>query len=176
MQEAPSAAPLAPRHAGAWFLASAALSAALVWRLGPSSWHVVAATTAGVLVWLSAVDLQYRLLPDKIVLPVTACLLAAATAWADAPLTHWLAAALAGLALGLAVRMQPQSLGMGDAKLALLLGALLGGGVLNALAIGFLLLAIVALAMIARDGRAGLSRHLPLGPFLAAGALAVLLF
>jgi leader peptidase (prepilin peptidase)/N-methyltransferase len=159
-----------------WLVASSATGGALGWQLGLSPWHVVVAATSGVLVWLSALDFESRLLPDRIVLPTSAAVLVAATVLTGAPLAHWAAALISALVLGLAVQLQPRSLGMGDAKLALLLGALLGGAVLNALAIGFCLLAAAGLVLIARHGRGGLGRHLPLGPFLAAGALAVLLF
>ena len=143
-------------------------------RLGVSPWHVVAAGAAGVLVWVSAIDLEHRLLPDRIVLPAAVIVLAAAAATGHGT-GHAAAALAAGLALGIAVVLQPRSLGMGDAKLALLLGALLGGAVLHALAIGFCAVAVAALVVVAREGRAGMKRHLPLGPFLTLGALAVLL-
>jgi leader peptidase (prepilin peptidase)/N-methyltransferase len=64
---------------------------------------------------------------------------------------------------------------MGDAKLTLLLGALLGTAVLTGLVIGFCLVAAAAAVLLVAEGRPALKRHLPLGPFLAAGALATLL-
>ena len=64
---------------------------------------------------------------------------------------------------------------MGDVKLALLLGAALGYAVLPPLTLGFLLMLPVALYMLVREGAAGRKRYLPLGPFLAAGAIVVLL-
>jgi leader peptidase (prepilin peptidase)/N-methyltransferase len=82
---------------------------------------------------------------------------------------------VAGSFFGLAAVLRPRDLGMGDVKFVLLLGALLGREVLPALAIGCCLVAAVALALIVRYGRPALRRYLPLGPFLAAGALAVLL-
>lgn len=167
-------APLVPQHWATSLVGSSSLSAALIWHLSPSPWHVVVAATSGVLVWLAALDVEHRLLPNRIVLPSAAAVLLAASLWAEAPITHWAAAAGAGAALGVAVRLQPRSLGMGDAKLALLLGALLGSSVVDALAVGFCLLAVAALVLVAREGRSGLKRHLPLGPFLAAGAIAML--
>ncbi len=63
---------------------------------------------------------------------------------------------------------------MGDAKLALLLGALLGVDVLTALVVGFALVGLVGLPLVARRGRAALKLQLPLGPVLAGAAILVL--
>jgi leader peptidase (prepilin peptidase)/N-methyltransferase len=75
----------------------------------------------------------------------------------------------------MAAAVRPGALGMGDVKLALLLGALLGADVLTALCIGFSLVAATALVLVARRGRSALKHQLPLAPFLAAGAIATLL-
>jgi leader peptidase (prepilin peptidase)/N-methyltransferase len=69
--------------------------------------------------------------------------------------------------------ISPGSLGMGDVKLALLLGVMLGRYVLAALLIGFVLAAVPSLVLLVR-GRRGTA--LPLAPFLAAGGLAALPF
>ena len=71
--------------------------------------------------------------------------------------------------------VRPRDLGMGDVKLVLLLGALLGREVLPALAIGFCLVAAAGLVLLARYGRPALRRYIPLGPFIVAGAVAILL-
>ena len=126
--------------------------------------------------WVAVIDVETRLLPNRIVLPATGLALAAALALDPARFAaHALAAVAAGGLLFAAAALRPGDLGMGDAKLALLLGALLGAAVLTALVIGFCLVALVGLALIAREGRPALRRQLPLGPFLAAGALATLL-
>lgn len=172
-----AAAPLVPVHAAAACLAAAAAAGGVLWRTGPSGWSVVAAASAALLVWVAAIDLETRLLPNRIVLPGTALVLAASSAlgW-NAFAEHALAALTAGGFLFVAAAVRPGDLGMGDAKLALLLGALLGRTVLQALLIGFCLVAAAGLVLLARHGRPALRRQLPLGPFLAAGALAALLF
>ena len=88
---------------------------------------------------------------------------------------HALCALVAGGLLFAAAALRPSDLGMGDAKLALLLGALLGTAVLQALLIGFCLVAATGIVLLVVEGRPALRRHLPLGPFLTAGALAALL-
>ena len=169
-------APLRPTRTTATVVGAACAAAAVLMRNGVSGRGLVEAATAAVLVWLAAIDLETRLLPNRITLPATGVLLAASLALGPAAfLEHALSALLAGGFLFAAAAIRPRDLGMGDAKLALLLGALLGAAVLSALVIGFCLVAVVGLVLLAVDGRAALKRQLPLGPFLAAGALATLL-
>lgn len=169
-------APLRPTRTGATVVAAACAAAAVLVRNGASGWSLVEALTAAVLVWLAAIDLETRLLPNRITLPATGVLLAASLVLGPTEfLEHALSALLAGGFLFAAAAIRPGDLGMGDAKLALLLGALLGTAVLGALVIGFCLVAAAGLVLLAVDGRAALKRHLPLGPFLVAGALATLL-
>ena len=144
-------------------------------RSGLSGWSLVAAAAAASLVWVAAIDLETRLLPDRIVLPAAAVVLAGAALGGPHLLEHVLAALAAGGFLFLAAALRPGDLGMGDAKLALLLGALLGTRVLDALLLGFGAVALLAVVLLLREGRAGLKRQIPLGPFLAFGALVVLL-
>jgi prepilin signal peptidase PulO-like enzyme (type II secretory pathway) len=128
-------------------------------------------------VWVGAIDLETRLLPNRIILPATAVVLVASLVvlGPQAFAEHALSALLAGGFLFVAAAVRPGDLGMGDAKLALLLGALLGRTVLQALVVGFCLVGAAGLVLLVRHGRPALKRHLPLGPFLAAGAVAVLL-
>jgi leader peptidase (prepilin peptidase)/N-methyltransferase len=69
----------------------------------------------------------------------------------------------------------PAGLGMGDVKLALLLGATLGGAILPALLLGTLAGAVPAIVALARHGAAARKHALPYGPFLVFGAVATLL-
>jgi leader peptidase (prepilin peptidase)/N-methyltransferase len=162
-------------HAVTSGLVAAAAAGAVLWRMGPSGWSLVAAGTAALLVWVAAIDLETRMLPNRLLLPATAVVLAASLVLAPGGFAeHVIAAVVAGGFLFVAAALRPGDLGMGDAKLALLLGALLGRTVLQALVIGFCLVGVAGLVLVARHGRPALKRHLPLGPFLAAGALAAL--
>jgi leader peptidase (prepilin peptidase)/N-methyltransferase len=168
--------PLRPVHAGVALVAAGAAAGAVLARTGPSYWNVVAAVTAAVLVWVAAIDLETRLLPNRILLPSAALVLASSLVLGPrAFVEHALSALVVGGLLFLAAALRPGDLGMGDAKLALLLGALLGTAVLGALVIGFCLVAVAAFILLVAEGRPALKRHLPLGPFLAAGALAMVL-
>jgi leader peptidase (prepilin peptidase)/N-methyltransferase len=133
---------------------------------------------------LSLVDVREKLLPNRVLAPgtaVTALLLAVAAAvegtWAD--LVRALLAAAAGFAVLLAmVAAAPAGLGMGDVKLAGLLGLVLGWlgwpSVLFGFLLGFVAQAVVGLALLAFR-RAGLRTDLPFGPALLAGTLAAAL-
>jgi leader peptidase (prepilin peptidase) / N-methyltransferase len=169
-------APVRPARVSAAAAASVAVAAAVLLRLPPSAWTAVAAIGAGVLVWVAAIDLESRLLPDRIVLPTAALLvLAGAAVDPDHAVARLLAAVCAFAALFIAVVIRPGGLGMGDAKLALLLGTLLGSGILAALALGFFAAGLVGLALLGSRGREALKLQLPLGPFFAGAAIAVLL-
>ena len=147
-------------------------AALVLGRAGASSWDLVAAAGAAAVAWVAVIDAESRLLPNRIVLPTTALLLVGSAVFDRGHLIiHVVAALAAGGVFFLAAAAQPRSLGMGDAKLALLLGALLGRSVGSAILIGFVLVAVPAIALAIGQGRTGLKRHLPLGPFLAAGAM-----
>jgi leader peptidase (prepilin peptidase)/N-methyltransferase len=162
-----------PRRA---LLPAAAVAAVAVARLGADAHGVLAAATLAVLFLLSAIDLRCRLLPNAIVLPTTAVVLAAQIAFAPGDAGQWLAASAgAGALLLVPALVRPAGLGMGDVKLAALMGAMLGTNVFAALAVGLVSIWPVALVLVARYGGAARHRALPLGPFLTFGATVVLL-
>ena len=169
-------APLRPNAATPARAAAVAAGGAVLLRLELSPWTVVLAAAAGVLVWVAAIDLETRLLPDRIVLTATVgVLLASALFQPTHTIEHVLSALLAGGFLFVAALIRPGDLGVGDAKLMLLVGAMLGRSVGSALLLGFGLFALVGVALLVRDGRSALKRQLPLGPFIAVGAIVVLL-
>jgi prepilin signal peptidase PulO-like enzyme (type II secretory pathway) len=168
-------APLRPNAATPAVAAAVAASGAVLLRLELSPWSVVVAAATAALVWVAAIDLESRLLPDRIVLTATGCvLLASAIFQPTHTIEHVVWALLAGGFLFVAAALRPGDLGLGDAKLMLLVGAVLGSSVLSALLVGFGVFALLGVALVARDGRRALKRQLPLGPFIAAGAIAVL--
>jgi leader peptidase (prepilin peptidase)/N-methyltransferase len=142
--------------------------------VGPAEIGVLA-FFAAVLVALSVIDIRTRRLPNRIVLPSAALVLAAQLAIAPDRALEWIAAALAAFAVLLAAHLaHPGGLGMGDVKLALLLGAALGWAVAAALVIGLLAAGLAAVAVVLRDGWAARKRAIPLGPFLALGGVIAL--
>ena len=82
-----------------------------------------------------------------------------------------LAAGAAGGFLLAAATLYPQGMGMGDVKLAAVLGLYLGKAVAPALLVALLAGAIVGVTIIAREGAAARKRGIPFGPFLALGGI-----
>ena len=169
-------APIGARYV-AVELATAALVAACFLRFGVSGRAFVAAFFCAVLVALSAIDFERRILPDKIVLPSFAVVLAAQIALFPERALEWTLAALgASLFLFLALLAYPKGMGMGDVKLALLLGAALGKLVTVGLMLGMLSALVVAVVLFARHGTAARKMAIPFGPFLALGSVVALFF
>jgi leader peptidase (prepilin peptidase)/N-methyltransferase len=68
----------------------------------------------------------------------------------------------------------PAGMGMGDVKLALLMGAVLGRTVSAALMVGLLAAMIPGICLFARHGKAARKMGIPFGPFLAVGSVVAL--
>jgi leader peptidase (prepilin peptidase) / N-methyltransferase len=137
---------------------------------------LLAACVGAVLVVLAAIDIEHRIVPNRIVLPAAGLALLGHTALtpSDAP-QYALAALLAAIFLFLPRLVSPNSIGMGDVKLGLLIGAALGWGAATALALGFLFVFPVAVLIAVRGGAAARRSTIPMCPFLALGALVALL-
>ena len=85
----------------------------------------MAAVFCVVLVAISAIDIEHRIVPNRIVIPAAAAALIAQLV--REPSIEWPLAALgASLFLLIAAVAYPRGMGMGDVKFALLLGAFLG--------------------------------------------------
>jgi len=117
-------------------------------------------------------DLERRVIPNAVLLAgaLVAVAIVAATDPSDLG-TRAIAAAAAGGFLFLVALIYPRGMGMGDVKLAAVMGLYLGGAVAPALLIGFAAGALVGLAMIARQGAGARKQAIPFGPFLALGGL-----
>jgi len=142
-------------------LRSALLGALLVALLGP----------------IAAIDVERRIIPNRLTGPGALGAVAIGLTTDPSGLPAQLAAgAAAGGLLLLAAFARPDGMGMGDVKLAGLMGLCLGAAVAVALLVAFLAAAIFGLAVVARRGvAAGRRTTFPFGPFLALGALAALL-
>jgi leader peptidase (prepilin peptidase) / N-methyltransferase len=154
-------------------LATALLIAGCVLAFGLSGRMVVAAFFCAVLVAISAIDLTHRIIPNRIVLPAFIVVLAAQTLLEPSP--EWALAALGASGfLFLAVLIHPAGMGMGDVKLALLMGAMLGRTVPVALMLGMLAALVPAVFLLARHGSKARKMGIPFGPFLALGSVIAL--
>jgi leader peptidase (prepilin peptidase) / N-methyltransferase len=154
-------------------LVSGLLVAACVWKFGLHPEALVAAFFCLALVAVSATDLEHRIIPNRIVLPAAAAVLVAQTAVRPSP--EWAIGAVAASGfLLVAVLAYPAGMGMGDVKLALLLGAMLGRTVTVALFVGMFAALLPGLVLLARHGSKGRKMGVPLAPFLALGSLVAL--
>jgi leader peptidase (prepilin peptidase) / N-methyltransferase len=154
-------------------LSCALLVAGCVLAFGLSLYALLAAFFCCVLVAISAVDLAHRIVPDRIVLPATVLVLVGQTI--REPSLEWPLCALgASLFLFLAVLAYPAGMGMGDVKLALLMGAMLGKLVSVALMLGMFAALVPGIFLLARHGQAARKMAIPFAPFLALGSIVAL--
>jgi leader peptidase (prepilin peptidase) / N-methyltransferase len=149
---------------------TALLVGASVLAFGFSPEAAVASFFCAALVAVSVVDLERRIIPNRIVLPAAAVVLAAQTLLSPSP--EWALAAFgASLFLFLAALAYPAGMGMGDVKLALLLGAMLGRTVPVAMMIGMIAALVPSTVLLIRHGSAARKMGIPFGPFLAFGGI-----
>jgi prepilin signal peptidase PulO-like enzyme (type II secretory pathway) len=142
---------------------------------GPTAEAALAAGFCSVLVVLSVIDLNHRIVPNRIVVPAAAVVLVAHTA--IDPTLAWLTwSLLAAGGLFLVVLAYPKGLGMGDVKLALLLGAMLGATVTVALMLGLFAALVPSAVLVSRHGASARKMGVPLVPFLSLGAVVALFF
>ena len=123
----------------------------------------------GALAAVAVYDVRDRRVPNRLVLPASvAC---GALTLATGAHVALLAGIVVVIALAVISLARPDALGMGDAKLALLIVLGLDGRALVAIAVGLAIAALAGLALVAGRGRKAWRGSLPLAPFLAAGAL-----
>jgi leader peptidase (prepilin peptidase)/N-methyltransferase len=154
-------------------LATAVLVAACFLAFGLSGEAFVSSFFCVVLVAVTATDLTHRIVPNRIVLPAAAIVLVAQTVLDPSP--EWALGALGASGfLLIAALAYPAGMGMGDVKLALLLGAMLGRLVGVGLMLGMVAALIPSVVLLARHGSAARKMGIPFAPFLALGALIAL--
>jgi leader peptidase (prepilin peptidase)/N-methyltransferase len=145
-------------------------------RFGVGGRGLVGAFFAAVLVLLTAIDLDRRLIPNAIVLPATAAVLVAQIALFPDRTLEWVLASLgAALFLFIPALIFPGGMGMGDVKLAALLGAALGQSVIGAIFAGLLAGAAFSVMVLVREGMSARKKTIAYGPYLAFGGVLVLL-
>jgi leader peptidase (prepilin peptidase)/N-methyltransferase len=142
--------------------------------LDSDAWLGLALVT--MLVPMTIIDLEHRIVPNRLLAPsaLAAVAILAATDASRLP-EHLLAGLAAGGFLLLAAIASPKGMGMGDVKLAAVLGLYLGWSVAPAMLVALVTGTVVGVAVIARVGVVqGRKTAVPFGPFLAVGALVAL--
>jgi leader peptidase (prepilin peptidase) / N-methyltransferase len=154
-------------------LTTGVLVVGCVLKFGVSGEAAVAAFFCAALVAVTATDLEHRIIPNRIVIPAAAVVLVARTALD--PSVEWVAGALGASAfLFVFVLAWPGGMGMGDVKLALLMGAALGRTVPVAIMLGVLSALVPGVVLLARHGSGARKMAIPFGPFLALGSVVAL--
>jgi len=176
--EVPTAESQRPLTLGRFTVAGIVLGVVLSFAVfGFTPDAVVASVFASTLVVLAAIDLERRIIPNRIVLPATAIVLVLNIAAHPSQWVEWVGASAAAFAFFLLIALiNPAGLGMGDVKLALLLGAGLGWDVAAALILGTFAAAAYAVVLVLTRPGAGAKTAFAMGPFLAGGALFALFF
>ena len=168
-------APISIRYPAVELL-TAIVFAAIVLVRGADEDLIVELPFAAILIALAAIDLEHRILPNRIILPAAIYGVAAAAVVHPGELPELLIAGAAGFtALLLVALAKPGGMMMGDVKLAGMMGLYLGLALVPALLVAFLTGSVVGLGMIASRGMAARKEAVPFGPFLALGGLVGLL-
>lgn len=153
-----------------------ALCALVVLAKGPDEDALLGLALVLLLVPVALIDLDHQIIPNRLMLvgAVLAPPLVLLTA-PDVLVEHLVAACAAGGFFLVAVLAYPRGMGMGDVKLAFVLGLFLGRDVGPALFLALIAGTLVGAAVIARKGVAdGRRTKVPFGPFLALGAIVAL--
>jgi leader peptidase (prepilin peptidase)/N-methyltransferase len=154
-------------------LVAGLLFAACFWKFGLTGTAAVAAFFCLTLVAVSATDLEHHIIPNRIVVPAGFLVLAANSALHPSPRFAIAAFGASGFLLAAALAY-PAGMGMGDVKLAFLMGAALGTSVTAALFIGMFAALVPGIYLLARHGQAARKMGIPFGPFLALGSVVAL--
>jgi leader peptidase (prepilin peptidase) / N-methyltransferase len=164
-------ASISPRYPTVELLTAAAFAAVVAVR-GFDDDLLLELPFVACLIALAGIDLDHKLLPNKIVYPMAAYgLVATAIVDTDDLVEHVIAGAGGFLFLFIAVLAYPRGMGMGDVKLAGAMGLYLGLSLIPAMLTAFLTGSLVGLGMMAREGVQARKKAVPFGVFLALGGI-----
>ena len=163
--------PISPRYPVVELLTALAFAAVVLVR-GFDDDLILELPFVAALIALAGVDLDHKLLPNKIVYPLAAYgLIATLLVERDDLVEHLIAGAGAFAFLLAAVIAYPRGMGMGDVKLAGAMGLYLGAAVIPALLAAFLCGSLAGMVILAREGVAARKKAIPFGVFLALGGI-----
>ncbi len=166
---------ISPRYPLTEALTAAAFAAVVLAR-GLDEDLVLELPFVAMLIAVASIDLEHRVVPNKIVLPAALWAVAAGCLIDLENMPERLGAgAGAFVFLLVAALAYPAGMGMGDVKLAGVMGLFLGLSVIPALLAAFLAGTLVGVVLILRDGTDARKRGVPFAPFLALGGLIGLL-
>jgi leader peptidase (prepilin peptidase) / N-methyltransferase len=157
---------------------TAALLVAVVLDKGADSDAWLGIAFVILLVPVTLIDLDHRIIPNTLMLIGTVVSIVLILLTDPSALTeHLIAAAAAGGFLLIAAVAYPAGMGMGDVKLAAVMGLFLGRAVAPAMFVALITGSVVGAAIIAKKGaKEGRKTAIPFGPYLAFGGLVGLFF
>jgi leader peptidase (prepilin peptidase) / N-methyltransferase len=162
---------ISPRYPAVELLTAIAFGAVVAVR-GFDSDLVLELPFVACLIALAGIDLDHRLLPNRMVYPMAAYgLVATAIVESTELIKHMIAGAGAFAFLFAAVLVHPRGMGMGDVKLAGAMGLYLGLSIVPAMLVAFLSGSVVGLGIVAREGASARTKAVPFGVFLALGGI-----
>ena len=152
---------------------TAALLVAVVLAKGADSDAWLGLAFVVLLVPVTLIDLDHRIIPNTLMLIGTVVSVALVLLTQPESLTeHLIAGAAAGGFLLIAALAYPAGMGMGDVKLAGVMGLFLGRSVGPAMLVALITGSVVGALIIARKGaKEGRKTAIPFGPYLAFGGL-----
>jgi leader peptidase (prepilin peptidase)/N-methyltransferase len=158
-------------------LTTGVLMALVVLVLGVTEEALLGLVLVVLLVPIAVIDLDFRIIPNPLIILGTVAAPAILLITDPGALPeHLIAGTIAGGVLFAAAWVRPNGMGMGDVKLAFVLGLFLGREVAFAMLVAFLAGSIVGAVVMARKGvEQGRKTAVPFGPFLALGGVSALL-
>jgi leader peptidase (prepilin peptidase)/N-methyltransferase len=156
---------------------TAGLFAALTFEIGLEARLVPALLLTALIVPASVIDLNHRIIPNAINLPGAFLVFTAASfAQPDRLAEFAVAGAACFLFLGIAWFISPAGMGLGDVKMALMIGLAVGHYAFVAMLAAFTASTLLSAGLILRRGTKARKASFPFGPFLAFGAVVALLW
>ena len=167
-----------------------ALAAALYLKLGWGVEALLVGAGVALLVAIAVIDLEHRLIPNRLVIPAVLVLAVLAPFWPElgidralffeqvhlSSLVNTLIAGAGAFLVFLAIKaVYPAGMGAGDVKMAGMLGLLVGyPGIVVALWVAVVAGGLLAVGLLAL-GKRSRKDAMPFGPFLSAGGILALL-
>ena len=166
---------ISPRYPITEALTGALFAAVVIAKAGSTSIWLDLIFVAG-LVAITLIDLEHQIIPNRIVAPLALAALVLTAVFEPHLLGERLiAGAAAGGFLLIAVLAYPAGMGMGDVKLAAVMGLVLGRAVAPAMFIALIAGTLAGVLVLAGKGvRVGRKTRVPFGPFLALGSIVAL--
>jgi leader peptidase (prepilin peptidase)/N-methyltransferase len=156
---------------------TAGLFAALTFQIGFEPRLAPALLLTALIVPASAIDLNHRIIPNAINFPGALLVFAVASfAEPDRMAEFAIAGAACFIFLGAAWVVSPKGMGLGDVKMALMIGLGTGRYAFVAMFAGFMASTALSAFLLVRWGRKARKATFPFGPFLAFGTVIALLW